>query len=157
MFEQFFPNGMLHYLAGGLLIGAGVSFIFLMTGLVSGTSTFFSSAWSYFSTLPFFRQKSFLESRQWRLAFALGLALGGFAFLLTLGNGQAASTGVQWWRLLAGGALAGFGARMAGGCTSGHGICGLSSLQLPSLAAVITFLTTAIITAHAVQLAGVLP
>lgn len=157
MLEQFFPNGMMHYFAGGLLIGVGVSFIFLMTGLVSGTSTFFSSAWSYFSKHPFFQQQSFLESRQWRMFFALGLVLGGFIFLLTLGGGQAASTGVQWWRLLAGGALAGFGARMAGGCTSGHGICGLSSLQLPSLAAVITFLAAAIVTANAVQLFGVLP
>ena len=157
MLEALFPNGMQHYLLGGLLIGIGVSFIFLMTGLVSGTSTFFSSAWSYFSKLPFFQQQSFLESRQWRLFFALGLVLGGFVFLLTLGGGEGAATGVQWWRLLLGGFLAGLGARMAGGCTSGHGICGLSSLQWPSLAAVITFLATAIITAQVVQSIGVLP
>ena len=59
--------------------------------------------------------------------------------------------------IVIGGFLVGFGTRWAGGCTSGHGICGLSSLQWPSLAAVITFLATAIITAQVVQSIGVLP
>ena len=53
-----------------------------------------------------------------------------------------------WWMMFGGGVLVGFGARLSRGCTSGHGICGLASLQLPSLLAVLTFLATAILTAN---------
>ena len=48
----------------------------------------------------------------------------------------------------------GYGARLANGCTSGHGICGLGSLQLPSLVAVLTFMAMAFITANAVLWLG---
>jgi len=53
-----------------------------------------------------------------------------------------------------GGLLVGFGARLSNGCTSGHGICGLGSLQLPSLVAVLTFMATAFVTANAVRILG---
>ncbi len=49
-----------------------------------------------------------------------------------------------------GGFLVGYGARLGNGCTSGHGICGLGSLQWPSLLAVLTFMATAFITANLV-------
>ena len=57
-------------------------------------------------------------------------------------------TGISAWQLLVGGFLIGFGARLAQGCTAGHGICGLASLQLPSLLAVLTFMATAIAVAQ---------
>jgi uncharacterized membrane protein YedE/YeeE len=156
MLEALFPNGMQYYLLGGLLIGVGVSFIFLMTGYVAGVSTFFSSAWSYVSQLKFFQQESFLKTREWRNYYALGLLAGGMVFLFTSAEGMA-STEVQWWRLLVGGFVAGLGARMAGGCTSGHGICGLSSFQWQSLVATIVFMTTAIVTANIMLSLGVAP
>jgi uncharacterized protein len=53
-----------------------------------------------------------------------------------------------WVHCLAGGLFVGFGARMAGGCTSGHGICGMASLKLPLLLAVLTFMATGFITAQ---------
>ena len=46
--------------------------------------------------------------------------------------------------------LVGYGARLGNGCTSGHGICGLGSLQLPSLGAVLTFMATAFLVANLV-------
>ncbi len=147
MLEQFFPQGVAHYLVGGLIIGAAVGLLFLTTGLIGGMSTVFTSTWSYVSKRPFFQQERFSGSRAWRLAYAAGLVLGGLIWLGWSGAG-AWQTGVPWWQLAAGGFLIGFGARMSNGCTSGHGICGLASLQLPSLLAVATFLTTAIITAH---------
>ncbi len=49
-----------------------------------------------------------------------------------------------------GGFLVGYGARLGNGCTSGHGICGLGSLQWPSLLAVLTFMGTAFLTANLV-------
>jgi hypothetical protein len=51
-------------------------------------------------------------------------------------------------RLAIGGVLVGFGARLSNGCTSGHGICGLSSLSRPSLMAVLVFMVVAIVTAN---------
>ena len=71
-----------------------------------------------------------------------------------LGPAGGVHTAVSWWQLLAGGFLAGFGARLSNGCTSGHGICGLASLQLPSALAVLTFLATAIVVANLVPLLG---
>lgn len=154
MLDSIFPNGAQHYLAGGLLIGLAVSLIFVSTGLVAGMSSVFSSTWSYVSRLSFFRQPRFVESRGWRLVLAAGLVLGAWLCTATIGAGEAFVTTVPPWQLLTGGAIAGFGARLANGCTSGHGICGLGSLQLPSLAAVLVFMATAFATANLVRALG---
>lgn len=154
MVDQLFPNGIAHYLGGGLLLGVAVSLIFVATGLVSGMSTFFSSTWSYVSRLPFFAQERFTGSRGWRLVLAAGLILGALLCMLTLGGGEPVVTGVSWWQLLLGGFIGGFGARLSNGGTSGHGICGLGSFQLPSLLAVLIFLATAMITANLVRAFG---
>ena len=155
MLERWFPNGMQHYLLGGLLIGAGVSLLFVATGLLGGQSSFFSAIWSWFSRRPFFQQERWTSSRGWRLAYAIGVVAGAAIFVLA--GGDTFKTGVAPWRLAVGGVLAGFGARLGGGCTSGHGVCGLASLQLSSLVAVVTFLATGIATALLVRAAGVLP
>lgn len=152
--DALFPHGVQHYLAGGILLGIGVSLVFVLTGLVTGMSTFFSSTWSYASQLPFFQQDRFVSSRGWRLMLATGLVLGGLIYLITSGGGQPFQTSVSWWQLALGGFIAGFGARMSNGCTSGHGICGMASLQLPSILAVVTFLVTAMITANLVKALG---
>jgi hypothetical protein len=149
-----FPLGWEHYLVGGLLIGTGVSMLFLMTGWVGGMSTVFSSSWSYVSRRPFFQQGRFVETRTWRLVFALGLIIGAALWWGTLGPRQGLQTSVPLWQLGMGGILVGFGARLSNGCTSGHGICGLSSLQRPSLVAVLTFMATGFVTANLVLFLG---
>jgi hypothetical protein len=154
MTEILFPLGTQHYLAGGLLLGAGVGLIFVLTGLVSGMSTVFSSTWSYFLRHAFFQQERFTASRLWRLILAAGLILGAALWWSWLGPPEGVQTQLAGWRLLAGGFLVGLGARMSNGCTSGHGICGLASLQLPSALAVLTFLATAIAVANAVSWIG---
>lgn len=154
MLSSWFPYGWAHYLAGGVLIGVGVSTLFLFTGWVGGMSTVFSSTWSYVSRRPFFQQPRFVDTRAWRLVFALGLVLGALLWWLALGPGVALHTQVPLWQLGLGGLLVGFGARLSNGCTSGHGICGLSSLQLPSLVAVLTFMATGFATAHVVLWLG---
>lgn len=143
-----FPLGWQHYLLGGLCIGAGVALLFVFTGLVGGMSSVFSSTWSYVVQRPFFQQARFVESRQWRLVYALGLMLGAGAWWLLMGHGVAETTQIPVWQLVVGGFLVGYGARLGNGCTSGHGICGLGSLQWPSLLAVLTFMATAFITAN---------
>ena len=143
------PLGWTHYLAGGLLLGAGMSLLFIATGRIGGMSTVFTTVWSFFSQAPYFRQQRFLESRGWRLVYAAGVVLGGVAFLLL--TGLPVPTSVAPWQLVAGGFIAGFGARMANGCTAGHGICGMASMQPPSIAAVVVFMAAAIATAHLVR------
>lgn len=145
-----FPLGWSHYLLGGLSIGAGVALLFILTGLVGGMSSVFSSTWSYVVRRPFFQQERFTTSRQWRLVYAAGLVLGAALWWWLLGDAEPLQTEVPPWMLLLGGVLVGYGARLGNGCTSGHGICGLGSMQWPSLAAVLTFMATAIGTAHVV-------
>lgn len=154
MIEQMFPSGMAHYLGGGLLMGVAVSLAFVTSGLVTGMSMVFSSTWSYVSNRAFFQQRRFVASRGWRLVLAAGLILGGLVYVVIIGGGTAFRTEVSWWQLALGGSIGGYGARMANGCTSGHGICGLASLQVPSLLAVLTFLITAMVTANLVKLIG---
>lgn len=143
-----FPLGWQHYLLGGALIGAGTALLFVMTGRIGGMSTVFSSSWSYIMRQPFFQQERFVDSRNWRLVYALGLILGAFVWWLGFADGKPASTTVPVWQLLVGGFLVGYGARLGNGCTSGHGICGMGSLKLPSLMAVLTFMATAFMTAN---------
>lgn len=155
MIAQYFPNGLERYLIGGLLIGGGVALLFMTTGRQGGVSTFFSAAWSWLARTPFFQQAAFRDTRQWRLIYSLGLVLGGSLFLL-LGLPLEASH-LPTWKLVIGGLLIGFGARLGGGCTSGNGICGMASLSGGSLLMVCTFLGTAIITAMSLAAMGVTP
>lgn len=152
--QQWFPNGIETYLVGGLLMGMAVSFAFAMSGLVTGMSTVFTSTWSFASRLAYFQQDRFVSSRGWRLALAAGLVLGGVLFLVTVAHGTTFRTQIPGWRLAVGGFIAGFGARLSNGCTSGHGICGIGSFQPPSILAVVTFLATAIATAWLIAALG---
>ncbi|MFM7025223.1 MAG: YeeE/YedE family protein [Limnohabitans sp.] len=153
LIDTLFPLGWTHYLLGGLLIGAGVALLYLFNGWVGGMSTVFSSSWSWLFNRPFFQQERFLSSRHWRLVYAAGVVLGALVWRYTLAGGAAQHTSVPVWQLLVGGFLAGYGARLGNGCTSGHGICGLGSLQLPSLGAVLTFMGTAFLTANLMRFA----
>ena len=145
-----FPLGWQHYLLGGLLIGAGVALLFVLTGLVGGMSSVFSSTWSYVSRAAYFQQARYTDSRVWRLVYAAGLILGAMVWWFIFSDGTPLTTEVPVWALVVGGFLVGYGARLGNGCTSGHGICGLGSLQWPSLLAVLTFMATAFITANLV-------
>lgn len=148
MMTALFPYGWAHYLVGGLLIGTGVAGLFVLTGRVGGMSSVFSSTWSYLVLRPYFQQARYTGTRGWRLVYALGLLVGAAVWWLGLAGGAPQSTSVPAWQLLVGGFLVGYGARLGNGCTSGHGICGLGSLSLPSLGAVLTFMGTAFLTAN---------
>jgi uncharacterized protein len=143
-----FPVGWPHYLIGGLFIGCGTALLFVLTGRIGGMSSVFSSSWSYLVQRPFFQQARFVDSRGWRLVYAGGLILGALVWWLGFASGATQSTAVPTWQLVVGGFFVGYGARLGNGCTSGHGICGLGSMQLPSLMAVLTFMATAFLTAN---------
>jgi len=149
MTSTLFPEGISHYISGGLMIGLAIGLLFLITGQTGGVSTFFSSTWSFLTREPGFRATRLLQSRNWRLIYSLGLILGGTLYVAL--GGDVVTTSLNPLILLLGGFLIGFGSRMGNGCTAGHGICGLALLQLPSLIAVVTFLGTAIIVAHLIE------
>jgi uncharacterized protein len=98
----------------------------------------------------------------WRALFFVGTILGGLLYALLTGRFALSwsvpgldvrGTGIRVPTLLflmGAGGLIGFGARWAGGCTSGHGICGVGRLQTGSLLATVTFVATAVLTAQLV-------
>jgi uncharacterized protein len=151
-----FPRGIAQYAVGGVLIGLGVSTVYLGTAVTPGASTFFESTLSYVSALPRFNRATYLASRDWRIVFTLSMVAGAAVYALLLGEGGW-TTDVQAWRLLVGGVLVGVGTRIGKGCTSGHGINGLASLSKTSFASVATFVSVAIGVALAMQALGVTP
>jgi uncharacterized membrane protein YedE/YeeE len=148
-----FPLGVTHYLIGGVLVGIGVSLIFLLTGIYSGASSFFGATISWFVKSS--RLQKYDGARSWRIWLTIGILGGAALYAITTGNYFV--TQVQWWRLAVGGLLVGVGARMAGGCTSGHGICGMASLHKSSFASVALFLIVGISVALLMSSLGVTP
>lgn len=128
-------------LAGGALLGAAASLLFLTHGRVAGLSGIIGSL------LP-----PVARDRDWRIAFVAGLAVAGVVSALVAPNAVGMSVRSPALVVVAG-LLVGFGTRWGSGCTSGHGVCGLSRLSPRSLAAVVTFMVTGAVTAY---LAGVL-
>lgn len=90
------------------------------------------------------------EGRAWRLVFLLSLMLGAVAmfkvFDLRAGN---AVVSMPW--LIASGLLVGAGTRLANGCTSGHGICGLARFSRRSFVAVTVFMATGMLTVYVLR------
>ncbi len=152
-----FPLGISHYLIGGLIIGLGVGFIYVTTGLHATQSSFFDTTLSYFSNNSYFKKKEYLDSRIWRIILATGLVFGALLYTILFTNGALYVTSVQLWRLALGGFLVGVGTRLSKGCTSGHGISGVASLSTASIFAVITFIGIGILTAIMIQAMGILP
>ena len=98
-----FPLGIHPYVVGGLVIGVGVAFVYIMTGSHATQSSFFSTTISYFSKIPYFQRKTYLDTREWRLYFASGVILGALIYTVTISTEGFWVTSVQWWRLLIGG------------------------------------------------------
>ena len=120
-----------HAALGGVLIGLSAGLLMLGNGRIAGISGLLAGL---------FRPGD--GATQWQNgAFLLGLPLGVLLFAgpLTLTASP--------WRLIIAGLLVGIGTRMANGCTSGHGICGLARLSPRSLVATLVFMAAAIITA----------
>jgi hypothetical protein len=126
--------------AGGVLIGLAASLMLLANGRIAGISGIF---------------KGILDPTPgdlaWRLAFIGGLVLAGLGFaafapeyLVATADRSVAATAVA-------GLLVGVGVTLGNGCTSGHGVCGLSRGSQRSVAATVTFMATGFVTASAIQ------
>ncbi|MGZ8917661.1 MAG: YeeE/YedE family protein [Methylobacter sp.] len=123
--------------AGGVLIGISVTLLLLLNGRIAGISGILHDL--------VYGPKS---DRHWRLAFLAGLILGAYIFLLFLPDFNIPRKNYPLILLGLGGFLVGFGTRMGGGCTSGHGICGIARLSIRSVIATITFMATGILTVY---------
>jgi len=120
---------------GGALIGLSAVLLMLLTGRIAGVSGIFGG-------LLNLRR----EDKDWRIAFIAGLILVPL-IAAALGYGMAPpKLPANWVVIVAAGLLVGVGTRLGGGCTSGHGICGIGRLSLRSIAATIVFMVTAVIT-----------
>jgi uncharacterized membrane protein YedE/YeeE len=133
-------------LLGGALIGLSATLLLWSIGRIAGISGIVNGL----GTAP-------RSDRAWRAAFLLGLmATGGIAMQFLPYAPARLQTGSMPILLFAG-LLVGFGTRMGGGCTSGHGVCGLGRFSWRSLAAVLTFMATAMATVFVMRhLIGVL-
>ena len=120
---------------GGLLIGSAAALLLLANGRVAGISGIVGRA-----LVP-----GVGETRGWRVAFVLGLPLGA-ALVAALAGPLEVDIEASPRTLVAAGLLVGFGTRLGSGCTSGHGVCGLSRGSSRSLVATLTFMTVAALT-----------
>ncbi len=131
-----FPDAQpLHGLAGGVLIGLAAALMLLGAGRIAGVSGILArgvriapgdmamtSAWGFLAGLP------------------LGAAL------ITLTTGWKPAEFAAWPVLAVAGLLVGFGTRMGSGCTSGHGVCGVSRFSQRSIIATLSFIAAGIVT-----------
>jgi len=121
-------------LTGGLLIGLSVILFFILNGRMVGISGIASD---------------FLISKDNRinnLLFLIGLILGPSIYTFFSGQEIEISISNSLFLLIGGGVLVGFGTRLSSGCTSGHGISGISRFSLRSIIATITFMIVGILT-----------
>ncbi len=147
-------------LAGGALIGPAASFYMLSLGRVAGISGIFASVLprrpaseSGASSDTASPPESLTSS--YGSYFLIGLLLAGFAARMVAPTSLPSGTSSL---LLAGasGLFVGLGTRLGSGCTSGHGVCGLSRFSKRSLVATLTFMATGILTVAALRAFGAL-
>ncbi|TKT72170.1 YeeE/YedE family protein [Afipia massiliensis] len=128
-------------LIGGALIGLAAAMLMLLTGRIAGISGIFGGLLSPATS-----------DRGWRIAFIAGLIAA--PLIATLAIGAALPSPAMPASLIViviAGLLVGFGSRMGGGCTSGHGVCGTARLSTRSLVATAIFMVAAIITVAVVR------
>ena len=121
-------------LTGGLLIGLSVALFFILNGRMIGISGIASN---------------FLVSKNNRIdnfLFLIGLILGPLIYNLISGKEINISISSSLILLITAGAMVGFGTRLSSGCTSGHGISGISRFSLRSIIATITFMIVGVLT-----------
>lgn len=127
-------------LAGGVLIGLSATMLLWLNGRVAGVSGILNGV-----IFPNAGDVS------WRAMFLLGLIVAAGLYMALVPGAPLPRTDYSRAALVVAGLLVGFGTRMGNGCTSGHGVCGLGRFSMRSLAAVLTFMATAIATTFVVR------
>jgi uncharacterized membrane protein YedE/YeeE len=125
---------------GGVLIGLSASVLLLFNGRIAGISGIYSGLLA---------PKA--GETAWRLAFVGGLVLGGAAMFLIVPQLFTVDYGRTLPMVALAGLIVGFGVRLGSGCTSGHGVCGISRLSPRSLVATVVFMFTGALTVFLVR------
>jgi len=128
--------------SGGLLIGIAVILFFISTGRLAGVSGIVNN--------------TLTNTQNWlsNFLFLVGLVLGPSIYVFILNKDIAFSMTSSLPLIIIGGILVGFGTKIGSGCTSGHGICGISRFSVRSIVATITFMIIAMITVVILRLLG---
>jgi len=126
-------------LAGGILIGLSAAILILVNGRILGVSGIVGGL---------LRRQS--ADRGWRALFILGMLAAPLLYALFVGSGET-RIDAGWGTLVLAGLLVGVGTRYGSGCTSGHGVCGLSRLSPRSLVATATFMAAGFVTVFLVR------
>lgn len=143
---------------GGPLIGLVVPLLLLIVGRPFGVSSSFRHMCSVCvpnSKLEYLRSNNW-RKEAWNLVFVAGIVTGAWVGVAFLSSSpvdllpEQYETGSGALRLLLGGLLVGFGTRYADGCTSGHSIMGMASLNWPSLVATVSFFAGGLLMVHVV-------
>jgi uncharacterized membrane protein YedE/YeeE len=127
-------------LLGGMLIGLAAVLLLLANGRIAGISGIVGGLLTRATA-----------DMGWRVAFVAGLWLGGIVYWLVCGEVFAVQLAATWPVMLIAGLLVGFGTRMGGGCTSGHGVCGIARLSKRSTVATLVFMGAGIVTVFMIR------
>ena len=130
-------------LLGGVLIGLSAVLLMLINGRIAGVSGLVSRILVYKN----------INKNLWVFVFFVGLLIGPIFYSFLTGPIKSNSVADVPWLILAG-LLVGFGTFIGNGCTSGHGICGLSRFSIRSLFAVTTFVFSGVLTVYILGLLG---
>jgi uncharacterized membrane protein YedE/YeeE len=152
----------IHWALAGLGVASVTLALLLLGSRRLGISTGLDDVCSFVLPAPYFQRAAVVSGRGWRLPLLAGLVLGGFlsavlgggwepiwalgVFDRAIGFGPAGK--LAW--MFVGGLFIGFGTRLAGGCTSGHGIFGLANFELPSLLSTLSFMAAGMATTQIV-------
>lgn len=121
---------MVNALFGGILIGLAVSLMLLFNGRVTGISGILGGV-----------VKPNRQDLDWRVAFIAGLLVGGVVLLALRPEAFEQHSRALWGDYVVAGLFVGVGTLLGNGCTSGHGVCGISRLSVRSIIATVTFIS----------------
>ena len=126
---------------GGILIGLGVIIFFISTGRLAGVSGITFNVISN-------------NNRFTNILFLIGLIIGPVIYKFFISNDIPFLINNSYFIIIIGGLLVGLGTKIGSGCTSGHGVCGISRFSIRSILATILFIFSGIITVLIMQLSG---
>lgn len=131
---------MFEGLLGGALIGCAATLLLYLNGRILGVSGILGGLFL-----------SSTKDRLWRLAFLAGLFVGGLIFFQATPQAFDFNLSRTTLAIAAAGILVGYGTQLGGGCTSGHGVCGMSRLSKRSIVATLTFMVFGAVTVFLIQ------